>query len=512
MKSATPILLCVTSAFFACAPPAAVKGEPAAPPARQGMPVTVGPDTTRSAPPATPLDATAGPPIPPDDRTRIAEAFRLADAIGDRIWPGWSSVPFALLLVTPGHEYLIRHSRPPADFVRGGYDSLLQSEVLARPRTFETRLLATFPIEGTPTVVIGQASVTGKHSTAWVATALHEHFHQLQMSQPGYNRDVEELRLARGDQSGMWMLNYAFPYGADSVQAAFSEMTLAMDSALSPAASSDRQARLRALTEPRSRLRRVLSADDDRYLSFQMWQEGVARYTELQVARWAAEHHVPSAAFAALADVLSFTVVADSIAAGIQRGLRANPLSNAGRVAFYPAGAATALLLDDVAPGWRTRYLESAFSLDALAGLPTDSAFAAVQDRGAAVMGVDQYTSTHVFEDLPDGGRIIFERQDASDSSGIAVIRAHMREIASAFARGDFTAPGLVHARDVPGTRVMITRRNAIAYRAVDRPRGAEVRITTTDTTALAAVREFLAFQRMDHRAAGHEGHGSHSP
>jgi hypothetical protein len=37
------------------------------------------------------------------------------------------------------------------------------------------------------------------------------------------------------------------------------------------------------------------------------------------------------------------------------------------RIAFYPMGAATALLLDDVSPGWRARYFERGFSLDALA-------------------------------------------------------------------------------------------------------------------------------------------------
>ena len=56
-----------------------------------------------------------------------------------------------------------------------------------------------------------------------------------------------------------------------------------------------------------------------------------------------------------------------------------------------------------------------------------DSAFAAVQERGKDVMGVDQYTSAHVFEDLPDGGRIVLDRDDPSDSAGIATIRAHMR-------------------------------------------------------------------------------------
>jgi hypothetical protein len=138
---------------------------------------------------------------------------------------------------------------------------------------------------------------------------------------------------------------------------------------------------------------------------------------------------------------------------------------------------------------------------------PGDSAFADVQRRGATVMGVDQYTSRHVFETLPDGGRVVLDRDDASDRDAIEVIRAHMRDVASAFRRGDFRMPGAVHGREVPGTRRMAERRDLIAYRAIERPRGAEVRITTTDPTALAAVHEFLAFQRSDHRAPGHGSH-----
>ena len=139
-----------------------------------------------------------------------------------------------------------------------------------------------------------------------------------------------------------------------------------------------------------------------------------------------------------------------------------------------------------------------------------DTSFVAVQARGANVMGVDQYTSTHVFEDLPDGGRIVLDRDDGADTAGIATIRAHMRVIAGAFARGTFDAPGLVHGRTVPGTAVMRARQDALSYTVHDRPRGAEVRIRTTDPEALAAVRAFLAFQRSDHRAAGHETHEGH--
>jgi hypothetical protein len=131
----------------------------------------------------------------------------------------------------------------------------------------------------------------------------------------------------------------------------------------------------------------------------------------------------------------------------------------------------------------------------------SDSAFAEVQARGHVAMGVDQYTSLHKFEPLPDGGRIVLQR-DARDTAGVSQIRAHMQRIASAFGRGDFTLPGFVHAREVPGIREMRARRSLIRYSADTLPGGAAVRLTTTDSTAIVAIHEFLAFQRHDHRAS----------
>jgi hypothetical protein len=134
-------------------------------------------------------------------------------------------------------------------------------------------------------------------------------------------------------------------------------------------------------------------------------------------------------------------------------------------------------------------------------GRAGDSAYAALQRRGAAAMGVDQYTSAHVFEPLPDGGRIVLQR-DVDDAAGVATIRAHMRDIAERFGRGDFSIPGFVHAQEVPGTALMAARRGLIEYRPDTLPRGGLVRIITRDSTALAAVHAFLEFQRRDHRAA----------
>jgi hypothetical protein len=127
-----------------------------------------------------------------------------------------------------------------------------------------------------------------------------------------------------------------------------------------------------------------------------------------------------------------------------------------------------------------------------------DSAFRAMQQRGQAAMGVDQYTSQHHFDPLPDGGRIALQR-DSADTAGVATIRAHLRQIARSFAQGDFAVPGFVHAQEVPGTPVMSARRDLIRYVFHPLPGGGEVRIVTRDTAAVRAVHEFLAFQSTAH-------------
>src|SRR5947208_16112695 len=95
----------------------------------------------------------AAPSLPNTDRIRIAEAFRLADALGNRVWPDWDKAPFAVLLVTPEHEFLIRHPKPSDDFTLTGEDAVLKHKVWFRQRKNPTNFLATFPaVGGVPTI------------------------------------------------------------------------------------------------------------------------------------------------------------------------------------------------------------------------------------------------------------------------------------------------------------------------------------------------------------------------
>ena len=139
---------------------------------------------------------------------------------------------------------------------------------------------------------------------------------------------------------------------------------------------------------------------------------------------------------------------------------------------------------------------------------PDDGRFAGLQSRGAMVMGVDQYSSTHRFDDRADGGEITLTRNDTTDRAGAAVILAHLRSVADSFTHGVFVDPATVHGMTVPGTETMARKRALISYTVESRVGGGTLRIRTTDAEAVAAVHAFLAFQRLDHRAGGHAGHG----
>lgn len=297
------------------------------------------------------------------DRVRLAEAFSLSDKLGDDLWAGWSKVPFAVLLVTPDKEFLIRHPRPSEDFKSLGYDAQLKSDVYYRDRKFATNLLATFPaVGGLSTIVIGQAENTAsKTSTPWVITLLHEHFHQLQDSQPDFFKETEGLNLSRGDQTGMWMINYPFPYATPEVSQQFSVLARLIVKAIEAKDQVTFSSKLAAYLEARNALKKMLSADDYKYLSFQLWKEGIARYTEDRVAHWAASKYKPSREFRNLKDFTTFAAAAEQVRQGIVRELSTLKLEDYKRVAFYPLGAGEGLMLDRASPKWRIRYFAEKF-------------------------------------------------------------------------------------------------------------------------------------------------------
>lgn len=296
-----------------------------------------------------------------EDAGRIAEFYRLAPEIEDKVWPGWSKVPAPLVLVTADTEYLTRFPDPPKEFQKVGDD------MYARPRQFQPNLQATFPAFGfPPVIVIGEpAHTSSKTSTPWLIVVMHEHFHQMQWAQPDYVKAINDLGLSKGDATGMWMLNYPFPYDVPEIAESFGHLRDSLLAALNEVDQQKFAPLAKAYLKERKMFFAQFLPGDRKYFSFQLWQEGVARYTQIKAAEAAADYQ-PSAAFAALPDYTPFSAYALTARARTLDELKHIDITQAKREVVYSFGAAEALLLDRISPSWKDEYFKHLLNTDPL--------------------------------------------------------------------------------------------------------------------------------------------------
>lgn len=299
-----------------------------------------------------------------EDKIRIREALQISKQYGDNLFQGYHAAPFAILLVTDSTEFLINHPYPSPDFTNSGYDSFLQAPVYYRSRKFNPRFLATFPaVNGLSCIVVGTPENTEKTSSDWVITLLHERLHQYQNAAPDYFASVNDLGLSGGDQSGMWMLNYPFPYDSLPVIQQYESYTKALHQLITNLYTKKYKSSLKKYLGERKKWKALLSEADYRYFSFQIWQEGIARHTEYKFLDLLAAYS-PSKEMRALPDFISFNELKSKMYRAEMENLVRNRLSETKRVCFYSVGFAEGLLLDKLNRSWPEKYLTEKFYIE----------------------------------------------------------------------------------------------------------------------------------------------------
>jgi len=274
----------------------------------------------------------------------IAKVRSFARSRGDVLWPGYGSAPFEFLLVSKDEEQLICRRSVPGDFTLSGTDPATGCKRYARSRSgLPDSLLAAMPVFGPPsTVVMGTPQSTGRPQADWTRTILHEHFHQWQDSFPKIFDRMAALDLADGDQTGMWMLNYPFPYSDPSVVSAFNGASHSLAAALDARGKKGFGSALRRYLAARGQLARAAGDRNWRYAELELWKEGVARWTEIELGKRYPTADVRKSAFE------------------LERNTRAwldHPdLTGAGREFVYPFGASEAMLLEACGSSWRRDY------------------------------------------------------------------------------------------------------------------------------------------------------------
>jgi hypothetical protein len=192
---------------------------------------------------------------------------------------------------------------------------------------------------------------------------MHEHFHQLQDSQPGVFTAVKDLGLARGDETGMWMLNFPFPYDQPDLGRSFVRLRDLLLAALGESNEREFQRLAQSYIAERKKFFAQLSADDRKYFGFQLWKEGIARYVQIRSAE-AAAHYRPTPEYAALADYESFENYATKARPDTLNELKRADLAAWKRVVVYSFGACEGLLLDRLNLKWKDTYFQHLFTLD----------------------------------------------------------------------------------------------------------------------------------------------------
>jgi len=122
--------------------------------------------------------------------------------------------------------------------------------------------------------------------------------------------------------------------------------------------------------------------------------------------------------------------------------------------------------------------------------------------RGDHVMGFDHTKTTHHFLSQESGGSIEVTANNSDDVESSEQIRMHLKHIATMFAEGNFNAPMLIHDQTPPGVPVMQELKGEIKYNFEEIDRGAAVRISTKNATALKAIHDFLRFQIKEHKTS----------
>lgn len=287
----------------------------------------------------------------PQEQALLVELQHLTSTLAPQLWTDWPRQCPPVLLRTRGHEILIGHPHPPAGFapVPG------EPGVFVRVAGDTSDVQAAYPLGGLLTVVM---SAPGEDAdpALWVLKAAHEAFHCYQGS--GRIRDpfVGKLRVYN---------DLSFPYSYDDpdqaaalrleAEAVFKLVTADPEDA----ASLTVQSRLLPLAW---RVERAISSEAalQDYKLLTEWSEGVARYTERELARLAATpgRYLPTPSFVRAFPGTSYGTVFlqrygdDNMVNPIRfvgEGVR-------GREAFYFLGMGKAYALDRLNPAWRAAY------------------------------------------------------------------------------------------------------------------------------------------------------------
>ncbi len=335
------------------------------------------------------------------ESARLEEAFHLRQSLGDAAWPGWGGADIPAIVYNERYAFLVGLHDPepgwvkvPQGSARGGpWEVVPHDRFKGEP--YNRQLL---PSDVTPeafTVKVGDRWVSSLTTKEWMQVMLAQ---QLREDLPAFLRPIFPYRLATSlfiDSSDFYissLLHESFhayqgiiapdklAAAEDAVRRSEAHYPLEDRSLrdawqieldlLARALRADTPAETAALTREflanREQRRETLTSDLIAYERHREWQEGLARYVELEIWRQAATSadYEPAPAVQHDRDFKGYRTFERRWSREVDQIRRM--AGNRGDGRFYYSGMAQAVLLDRLAPGWKNEAFDDGIWLDDL--------------------------------------------------------------------------------------------------------------------------------------------------
>lgn len=333
------------------------------------------------------------------EKARLSEVIHLRESLGDAVWPGWAQSNIALIVYNEKYAFLLGYPNPPAGWMkvpslekRGGpweevpgdafeghpYYRTLITSPQKTPEGFTVRVgdrwAATFQTREYSQVVFTRdfrkqlppfisslvpvrlvwALLMGK-TDAYIGALEHESFH-------AYEGILAADRLAAAEHS--YSAESFYPF--DALEKSWVQEMDVLLQAAQASTSAEASDLARQFLQLRASRRAGLSAEQVNYERLREWEEGLAKYAELEITRQASagNGYSPVEAMSQDNDFKNYQGQQQWWSSQLKEAR--NTQGRSGDTRFYYSGNVLAVVLDRLLPGWKQRALPGGEYLDDL--------------------------------------------------------------------------------------------------------------------------------------------------
>lgn len=300
-----------------------------------------------------------------EDKAQLIELFRLKKMFGSRVWPNFGEAEILLIQYNERHEFLVGHTSPPAPWIVVDSDTFQgspyhrrnaeESQAFAVPvgdiwvgslntlsymnRSMKEQLQKKIPPEKLTPALIKMMTITPAQHIVYL---FHEVFHAFQAVQAN-------ARFIKAND--VYVHEKQYPFEDEDFKDAWDKEGSLIAAALREKDISERLGLIQRFLEVRTKRRSDASLSPE-LIVFEReleWLEGLAKYVELRFSELCSSEQ---------ADVESkdYRVVWNRLLMDFYSRLK--KLGDLhGDQRFYLSGAAQAMILDIISPGWKQEIM-----------------------------------------------------------------------------------------------------------------------------------------------------------